>query len=66
MKTVAMMIVLLTISACVNTNTMTDAELFHELDRERHTVYLESIYTKYDAEYIDDCLAYEELHCEFE
>ena len=35
-------------------------------DRAAHDAYLESIYTKYDPEYIDDCLAHEDLVCEFE
>lgn len=52
---------LLALTACVNTVTVD-----HEQDRADHSAYLESIYTKYDPEYIDDCLYYEDLVCEFE
>jgi hypothetical protein len=38
----------------------------HSEDRAAHDAYLESIYTKYDPEYVDDCFYYEELVCEFE
>lgn len=62
MKKIAMMIVLLTMTAC----TMSGEVYNEEEDRANHEAYLESIYTKYDPEYIDDCLAYEELVCEFE
>jgi hypothetical protein len=47
-----------------------DPELRDHLEAERdfhaHQMYIESIYTKYDPEYIDDCLYYEDLVCEFE
>jgi hypothetical protein len=52
---------LFALSACVNAATVDPVQ-----DRAAHEAYLESIYTKYDPEYIDDCLAYEELVCEFE
>ena len=43
------------------------AHLEAERDFHAHQIYLESIYTKYDPEYIiDDCLYYEDLVCEFE
>jgi hypothetical protein len=42
------------------------AHLEAERDFHAHQIYLESIYTKYDPEYIDDCLYYEDLICEFE
>lgn len=60
MKTVALF-GLLVLSACVNTGSVDPVQ-----DRANHEAYLESIYTKYDPEYIDDCLYYEELVCEFE
>ena len=39
-----------------------------EADRAAHEAYLESIYNldNYDPEYVDDCLYYEEVVCEFE
>jgi hypothetical protein len=47
-----------------------DADLAAHLEAERdfhtHQTYIESIYTKYDPEYIDDCLYHGELVCEFE
>ena len=47
-----------------------DQALFDHLEAERdfhaHQAYLEELYTKYDAEYIDDCFYYEDLVCEFE
>jgi hypothetical protein len=43
-----------------------DRHLEAERDFHAHQMYLESIYTKYDPEYIDDCLYYEDLICEFE
>lgn len=49
------------LAGCVNTATVDPVE-----DRVNHEAYLESIYTKYDPEYIDDCLAHEDLVCEFE
>jgi hypothetical protein len=54
------------LSAC---NMSYDAELEAHLKAERdfhaHQSYFEKLYTKYDPEYIDDCLYYE-LECEFE
>ena len=49
------------LAGCVNTVSVDPIE-----DRAGHEAYLESIYTKYDPEYIDDCLAHEDLVCEFE
>jgi len=47
-----------------------DQPLLDHLEAERdfhvHQAYLEWLYTKYDAEYIDDCFYYEDLVCEFE
>jgi hypothetical protein len=39
-----------------------------EQDFHAHQQYLESVYNldNYDPEYVDDCLYYEELVCEFE
>ncbi len=63
MKKIALALLLLTMTtACATTSTVD-----HEQDRANHEAYLESVYNgKYDPEYIDDCLAYEELTCEFE
>jgi hypothetical protein len=52
---------LIALTACATTQTVDPIE-----DRAAHEAYLESIYTKYDPEYIDDCLAYQDLVCEFE
>lgn len=55
------------IAGCAQTS---DPELAAHLEAERdfaaHQLYIEKLYTKYDAEYIDDCLTYETLVCEFE
>ena len=62
MKYVILTIVGLLLSACSDIPGHADSET----DFLAHQVYLEDIYTKYDPEYIDDCLYYEELVCEFE
>ncbi len=64
MKKIALTLMLLLTTAC----TMTTPQVVdHEQDRINHEAYLESIHNgKYDPEYVDDCLAYEELVCEFE
>jgi hypothetical protein len=49
------------LAGCVNTAGIDPVE-----DRANHEAYLESIYTEHDPEYVDDCLAYLELVCEFE
>lgn len=58
----------LLLSACVQPSM--DSELAAHLEAERdfhaHQAYLEEIYTKYDPEYVADCLYYEDLVCEFE
>ena len=56
----------LMLSACASYDTDLQAHLKAEQDFHAHQMYLESIYTKYDPEYIDDCLYYEDLVCEFE
>lgn len=65
MKHVAIAAALL-LSACAQSPM--DPELAAHLEAERdfhaHQMYLESIYTKYDPEYVDDCYYYEELVCE--
>lgn len=47
-----------------------DRALLDHLEADRdfhdHQAYLEELYTKYDSEYIADCLYYEDLVCEFE
>lgn len=45
-----------------------NAHLKAEQDFHAHQQYLESIYNldNYHPEYVDDCLYYEELVCEFE
>lgn len=66
MKYIALVAAVL-LSACAAT---IDPDLAVHLEAERdfhaHQAYLESIYTQYDPEYIDDCLYYEDLICEFE
>ena len=65
MKHIAIATALL-LSACESYDAELQAHLEAERDFHAHQMYLESIYTKYDPEYIDDCLYYEELVCEFE
>jgi hypothetical protein len=60
MKWIALIAVTMT-AACASTD-----GIDHVQDRAAHDAYLEHIYTKYDVEYVDDCLTYEELVCEFE
>ncbi len=68
MKYIAFVAVIL-VSAC---GMSPDQELAAHLEAERdfhaHQQYLESIYNldNYDPEYVNDCLFYEELLCEFE
>lgn len=54
------------LSACMAPDPELEAHLEAERDFAAHQDYLESLYTQYDPEYIDDCLYYEELVCEFE
>ena len=54
------------LSACSSMGRELRAHLKAEQDFHAHQLYLEGIYTKYDPEYVDDCLYYEELVCEFE
>jgi hypothetical protein len=54
--------VALLLSACAAYDAELQAHLEAERDFHAHQVYLESIYTKYDPEYIEDCL-YHELEC---
>jgi hypothetical protein len=56
----------LVVSACSTYDADLQAHLEAERDFHSHQLYLEGIYAKYDPEYIDDCLYYEELVCEFE
>ena len=42
------------------------AQMLHEQDRASHEAYLEWLYENHDMEYIDDCLYYEEVVCDFE
>jgi hypothetical protein len=56
----------LAVSACSTYDADLQAHLEAERDFHSHQLYLEGIYAKYDPEYIDDCLYYEELVCEFE
>lgn len=57
---------LLVLSACSSYDSDLQAHLEAERDFHAHQQYLEYLYTTYDSEYIDDCLYYEELVCEFE
>lgn len=54
------------LSACTSVDQERQLQLDAEADFHAHQVYLEGIYSKYDPEYVDDCLYYEELVCEFE
>jgi hypothetical protein len=59
--------IIILLSAC---SAPMDPDLIAHLEAERdfhsHQVYLESIYSKYDLDYVDDCLYYEDMICEFE
>jgi starvation-inducible outer membrane lipoprotein len=46
------------LSACASYDAELQSHLEAERDFHAHQMYLESIYTKYDPEYIDDCLYY--------
>jgi hypothetical protein len=54
------------LSACSTYDKELQAHLKAEQDFHAHQSYIEDLYSKYDAEYIDDCLHLEELICEFE
>lgn len=60
------LIPLLFLAACSSIDTDLQAHLEAERDFHDHQSWLEYLYTNYDPEYIDDCLYYEELVCEFE
>jgi hypothetical protein len=54
------------LSACMSYDADLEAHLEAERDFHAHQSYLNELYTKYDPEYIDDCLYYQDLVCEFE
>jgi hypothetical protein len=56
------------LSACSTIDADLQAHLEAERDFAAHQQYIESIYNldNYDPEYVDDCLYYEEVVCEFE
>jgi hypothetical protein len=56
---------ILALSACASIDADLQAHLEAERDFHAHQQYLENLYTKYDPEYVDDCLYYA-LECEFE
>jgi hypothetical protein len=60
------MVAVLALSACSTPSNELADRLEAERDFHAHQNYLEEIYTKYDPEYVDDCLYYEDLVCEFE
>ena len=57
---------LILLGACGNYESDLEEQLKAERDFHAHQKYLENLYSNYDPEYIDDCLYYEELVCEFE
>lgn len=60
-------LVLLTLGACSDVPVVTDP-VEAAIDHVMHEEYLESIHNldNYDPEYVDDCLYYEDVVCEFE
>lgn len=66
MKYLALTLAALSLAACASTDLQDRLEA--EQDFHAHQQYLESVYNldNYDPEYVDDCLYYEELVCEFE
>ena len=54
------------LSACAQLVSERQAQLDAEEDFHSNQAYLESIYSKYDPEYVNDCFYYEDLICEFE
>lgn len=56
------------LSACSSFDRDLQDHLKAEEDFHAHQQYLESVYNldNYDPEYVDDCLYYEDLVCEFE
>jgi len=65
MKYVAITTALL-LSACASYDAVLQEHLEAEQDFHAHQMYLESVYSNYDPEYVADCLYYEEMVCEFE
>lgn len=63
-----MAVALAVLSACSTMDRDLQKHLEAERDFHAHQQYLESIYNldNYDAEYVADCLHYEDLVCEFE
>jgi hypothetical protein len=66
MKYLLVLLLLYACSACSTYDSELRAHLEAERDFHAHQAYLEDIYTNYDPEYVDDCLYYEDLVCEFE
>jgi hypothetical protein len=56
----------LALSACASYDSELQAHLEAERDFHNHQAWLEYLYTNYDPEYIDDCLYYQDLVCDFE
>lgn len=63
-----MIAALAVLSACSTMDSGLQDHLEAERDFHAHQQYLESVYNldNYDPEYVDDCLYYEDLVCEFE
>lgn len=57
---------LLFLAGCSTLDPELQAHLEAERDLAAHLDYIEYLYTTYDPEYIDECLYYEDLVCEFE
>ena len=66
MKYLAIAAALLLSACAVSPEAELQAHLDAEQDFHSQPMYLEGVYTKYDPEYVDDCLYYVELVCEFE
>lgn len=64
----AVIVAIAMLSACSTMDRDLQDHLEAERDFHAHQQYLESIYNldNYDPEYVDDCLYYEEVVCEFE
>lgn len=66
MKYLAIAAALLLSACAVSPEAELQAHLDAEQDFHSHSMYLEGVYENYDPEYVDDCLYYVELVCEFE
>ena len=66
MKYLAIAAALLLSACAVSPEAELQAHLDAEQDFHSQPMYLEGVYAEHDPEYVDDCLYYDDLVCEFE